>query len=76
MKIIVQNNQTLFDIAMQYMGNASYVAAIAVHNDISVTEDLNTGDELELPTIELSSSEEKITKQFTKSGINPAGLLP
>lgn len=76
MTIIVQNNQTLFDIAMQYMGNASYVAAIAIKNNISVTADLVSGSTLVIPEHELTPSEEKVVKQFSKSGVAPAGLLP
>lgn len=76
MEINVQNNQTLFDLAMQYLGDVQYAANIAVANDISITQNLNAGDVIIIPGIDLKSTEEKIVNQFKKSGINPAGLLP
>lgn len=76
MKITVKNQQTLFDIAMQYMGDASYAMDIAVHNDIVLTDAPAPGTELDLPDVELSSAEIKVAKNFITKKIDPAGELP
>lgn len=74
--IKVQKFQTLFDIAMQHMGDASYAMDIAVLNNLSITADLSTGDQLDLPEIELTAQQEAIVKKYAKQGNVPAGMLP
>lgn len=75
-KIIVTQGQTLFDIAMQYLGSAEHVVKVAMINNIEVTANLNTGDELDIPVIELTSSEEKVIQNFVNKTTKPAGANP
>lgn len=49
MKITVRNNQSLLDIAIQYKGTVEAAFAIALANNISLTDDLMTGQELIIP---------------------------
>lgn len=76
MTVIVENNQTLIDIAMQYMGNAEHAMKIALENDLEVTAELSTGDVLIIPDYELSSREEGVIKYLQTKNIKPAGQLP
>ncbi|MBK6819833.1 MAG: hypothetical protein IPG85_09725 [Bacteroidetes bacterium] len=77
MTVIVEKNQTIYDIAIQYMGSAQHAMAIALNNDIEVTSILSVGDELRLPVnIEILSNEEKVVKIYLKKNIKPAGFLP
>lgn len=60
MKMIkAAHGQNLIDIAMQHMGNAVYAWDIAIANNISISDDINTGDELLLPEIEITGIEHK-----------------
>lgn len=49
MKIIIRNNQSLLDVAVQYRGTAEAAFEIALANNISITDDLTTGQELIIP---------------------------
>jgi hypothetical protein len=49
MKITVRNNQSLLDIAIQCRGTAEAAFEIAVANNISITDDLITGQVLLIP---------------------------
>lgn len=51
MKISVRQNQTLFDVALQELGDVTGAYALAVLNGMSVTDELKAGDVLELPPI-------------------------
>lgn len=74
--IIVSQGQTLFDIAMEYLGNAAHAMELAVENNIELTGELNTGDVIVIPAKELTSAEEKVIQYFAKKKIKPAGALP
>ncbi|MDR3326900.1 MAG: LysM domain-containing protein [Prevotellaceae bacterium] len=50
MNITALNNQSLFDIAIQEFGSADAAFDIALANDISITQTLETGRVLQLPT--------------------------
>lgn len=77
MIVTIQNNQTLFDIAMQYMGDASFAFTIALVNEIELTYDLVAGDVITIPDAEvLSSAQEKVVKYYLDNDIVPAGDLP
>ena len=49
MQVPVLNNQTLLDVAIRHCGTVEAVAAIAILNNISITQDLVPGQLLELP---------------------------
>lgn len=50
-RVIVQPNQTLFDLAAQHLGSAEGVFALAMLNGLSVTSVLVAGQSLELSEI-------------------------
>ena len=49
MKAKVKAGQTVIDIAVQYLGSQEAAFELAALNDISITEVLASGSELELP---------------------------
>lgn len=57
MKIKVLQNQTLFDIAIQYYGKTEAVFDIALLNNIGITDVLYAGLELLLPDIDYGFKE-------------------
>lgn len=77
MKIKVQHNQTLFDIALHHLGNISYAMDIALKNNISMTDDLVVGAEIELPEIETTGKEQKVVKFFAANPMKiPSTVKP
>jgi hypothetical protein len=68
MKLTVLNRQTIFDIAVQRAGDASAAFALALANDISLTEDLKTGQEL-IPAGVIAKD---ITDYYTNRQLKPA----
>ncbi len=48
-QVKVLKGQTLVDIAIQEMGDASFVLAIAELNDLNVTDDLTAGQMITVP---------------------------
>ncbi len=42
--VVVEDRQTLFDIALQMSGSIESVFELAMENDLSLTEDLNVQD--------------------------------
>jgi hypothetical protein len=69
MKIL--DRQSLADIAIQYCGDASAAYAIAELNDISVTNELNAGDELILP----DAINSNLVNYYSNNGIVPATMV-
>ena len=70
MQIIVKDRQSLLDIAVQYLGSASAVFALAERNGISITDRLSDGQVLEW---ELSdTADAKVQKLYNLRGICPA----
>ncbi len=49
--VVIQNGQTLFDIALQYCGDISAAYDIAVINDIEITSNLVVGEEINIPDV-------------------------
>ncbi len=49
MEAIVLDGQSLYDIAIQECGSVEAVIAIAILNDISVTDELQIGQLLQIP---------------------------
>lgn len=69
MKIIVKNNQTLADIAIQEYGTLEGVFLLAQANDISPTDTLATGKKLTRPDVVLNKEMESYCK---KNNVSPA----
>lgn len=69
-KIKVLHNQSLFDIAIQYFGTTQAVFDIAVLNNISITESLLVGSELQLPEKDYGFGE--VVKYFKSNNIKAA----
>jgi hypothetical protein len=68
--------QTLLDIAIQYYGDVTCAIDIALHNNISLTSDLTTGQELELPAVVTQGKAVSNLREIKKQNIQPAGALP
>ena len=64
----VLQGQSLFDIACQTLGSAESAIQIALLNGISVTDDLQVGQELEIPGV---ANRSIVTYYFNK-GLTPA----
>ena len=47
MKVTVKDRQSLFDVAIQVLGSAEGVFALAERNGLSITDRLTDGQELE-----------------------------
>lgn len=65
--IEVKHGQSLFDIAVQELGNASYAMDVALLNNISVTDALVPGSNIDLPQIEIAGFENKVVKYFRET---------
>jgi len=68
MKVLVLQGQSIFDIAVIYLGSAEGAYALAAFNGISVTDVLIPGQELELPPVVSRS----IAEYYSNKGSQPA----
>lgn len=57
MKIYVAENQSVFDLAIQYLGSALAAIDIALANNISITDNLLPGQQLIIPESEYKNAE-------------------
>lgn len=48
-QVKVLSNQTFLDLSIQYTGNVFNAFAIALHNGLSITDDLINGSTIEIP---------------------------
>ena len=69
MIIKVNNKQTLYDLSLQYFGSTDYAFAIALLNQISITEQLFADDVLLLPEVEKNNT---VLQYFKARTIVPA----
>lgn len=70
MKVIVQHNQSLFDISIRYTGTLENAFKIAVANGLSLTDELEPGAQLIIPAdVEMNSD---VASYFSAKGIQPA----
>ena len=74
MKIAVKNNQCLFDIAIQTLGSAEAIFAIAEANNISISDNLTTGQKLQIPR-ENVHAQRKIAEYYAVNNIYPATAI-
>ncbi|HEX8576684.1 MAG TPA: hypothetical protein VF677_10375 [Flavobacterium sp.] len=73
MPITVLINQTLLDVAVRYFGTVEAVLAIAILNNISITQDLVPGQILEIPNLDYGYQE--IVTFFNVNKKQPATAL-
>ena len=66
--IKVSENQSLLDFSIQTAGDASAAFALALANDISITDELQTGQEL----IPAGMAAKEITDYYTNRKLKPA----
>lgn len=71
MKLTVKHNQSLFDLAIQEFGSPEAAIEIALLNDLSITDRLESGQELELPK-ESEFENNEVLKYYSKNNIKPA----
>lgn len=67
-KATIQPGQTLIDIAVQHLGSEEGVFALAQLNELSITDELTAGNELELPEV----VDKRVTRYFTDGGYRPS----
>jgi hypothetical protein len=65
MKVVVISRQSIFDIAIQECGSVNAIFDIARLNNISVTDTLAPGTELQIPT---EKSKPDIVRYFSGKG--------
>lgn len=70
MKVIVLNNQSLIDVAIQHTGMVENCFAIAVANDLSVSDLLTPGMIISIP--ENISNNTDVLNYYTAKKIHPA----
>jgi len=67
-KIIVQNRQTLWDIALQHCGSANAAFGIARLNNIALSDKPAPGTVLTVPQV----ADKKVVNYYADNGIVPA----
>lgn len=70
--ITVKNGQELVDIAMQYSGHAGALVALALENELSVTDVLQNGQVLRAVAVQ----NRYVVRQFETEGVIPASAAP
>lgn len=63
--ITVHDNQNIYDIAMQHLGNADYAVDIALANNLTTTSTLTKGQQIILPEPSLTRQDKDIKSKFT-----------
>ena len=70
MKVIVLNNQSLIDVAIQHTGTIENAFKIAVANGLSLTDELEPGAQLIIPAdVDVNND---VVSYFSAKGIQPA----
>jgi hypothetical protein len=68
MKIVILESQSLFDLAVQTAGGVEAAFELALKNNIPLTEDLTTGQELTT----ITSLNKPIADYYTTNRLKPA----
>ena len=71
-EIIVHNNQSLFDIAVQEYGTVEAVFDLAVANNVSITEMLTAGQVIKVPELPAEQTNREVVDYLRREGIKPA----
>ncbi|MFT3750973.1 MAG: hypothetical protein QM768_21850 [Agriterribacter sp.] len=69
-KVLYQ--QTITDIAIQEMGDAGRAIEIAALNELSLTDELTPGQELQLPDYDITKTD--VVQLFTNRALAPASM--
>lgn len=70
MEVTVKDRQSLLDIAVQYLGSIEGIFALAERNNISITERLHNGCEIECDEADVVNL--KVREEYAIRGIIPA----
>ena len=70
MTIKVRDRQSVWDIALQVCGDAEAAFAIAELNDVSVSEQIDPGTEIEVPSV----MERRVVEYYERNHIEPATI--
>lgn len=71
----VLNNQSLFDIAIQTLGSAEAAFDIALANNISITDDLEVGQTLQIPQAVTDYVRKQTVNYYKINDIKPATAI-
>ena len=71
MKTTAHDRQSIFDVAIQRMGSAESAFILALDNNLSMTDELFTGQELDLKVID----NREIKEHFKNRRLKPATSL-
>lgn len=71
MKVTVRDRQTLPDIALQTSGSMEAIFDLAMANDVSITDNLIDGQELETVAV----VNKKVTDMYAMDDVKPATAL-
>jgi hypothetical protein len=71
--IISDLRQTIWDVALQTLGNVENIDALLEANGIDVNADLYTGQKLILPSMTLSSRDRAIAAYYAQNNITIVG---
>ena len=69
--ITVTSRQSVLDIVLQHCGGLEAAYDIALNNGISLSDDLDTGQELAVP----EPTDETMAKHYNVNGIQPATAI-
>ncbi|MFK7099467.1 hypothetical protein V3471_00530 [Flavobacterium oreochromis] len=71
-KAIVLSNQSLFDVAIQHTGNVKTLFDLALHNNLSITQELKPSNELVVKTVNASK---EVSNYLRTTNEQPATAL-
>ena len=71
MTIKVRDRQSIWDIALQVCGDAEAAFAIAELNDVSMSEQIYPGTEIEVPSV----MERRVVEYYKQNSIEPATMV-
>lgn len=74
MKVVILHNQSILDIALQHTGSVENAFALALANDLSITDDLEAGEALNLEPSTLNQNKD-ILNYYTAKNIQPATAI-
>lgn len=70
MRVTVRDRQSVFDLALRWGGDAEAAFAIAEANDVSVSEQIVPGTEIEVPSV----MERRVVEYYERNRIEPATI--
>ncbi|MRI63996.1 hypothetical protein EDM00_08350 [Ornithobacterium rhinotracheale] len=73
MQIIVLHKQSLFDVCLMHTGSIAGIFELAEANNLSITDDVEAGQRLELPQVIAQDAD--ILNYYTAKNIQPATAL-